>query len=66
MKLERGWTRSPLGNALTHILVSPTSLALGPCCGRPGCDVAFPHPRVPGGLSGFFFVVGPCLVGVIG
>ena len=26
--------------------VGPTLLALGPRCGRPGCDVTFPHPRV--------------------
>ena len=26
--------------------VGPTLLALGPRCGRQGCDVEFPHPRV--------------------
>ena len=34
-------------HGVDHIYsVGPTLLALGPRCGRPGCDVVFPHPRV--------------------
>ena len=38
--------------------VGPTLLALGPRCGRPGCDVVFPHPRVIWRFEWLYLVVG--------
>ena len=35
------------GHGVDHIYSGgPTLLALDPRCGRPGCDVVFPHPRL--------------------
>ena len=46
-------------HGVDHIYsVGPTLLALGPRCGRPGCDVVFPHPHVTWLFEWLYPVVG--------